>query len=138
MRVKNQIPQNYCTPVLFTRFFCAFFSFHAIKFPAKYETWEPGKIIMERISYDTAIGATSPISTTFLLKTKCKSYFQVIVSMYCLVILTYKKPFNTYHSPFSMVRFLALYPTNSVTTIFLLMEVTPFWGITHIPNFSHT
>ena len=35
MRAKDQSLQKYCTPVMFTRFFCALLGFHARKFPAK-------------------------------------------------------------------------------------------------------
>ena len=45
----------YCTPVVFSRFFCAKLSFCARKFPAKSETWEPGEIIAERTSYANEI-----------------------------------------------------------------------------------
>ena len=41
----------YYTPVMFARFVWALLSFHARKFPAKYETREPGKIIVECTSY---------------------------------------------------------------------------------------
>ena len=36
---------------MFTRFVCALLSFCACKFPAKYETQEPRKFIVERTSY---------------------------------------------------------------------------------------
>ena len=34
---------------MFARFVCDLLSFFAHKFPAKYKTWEPGKIIVECI-----------------------------------------------------------------------------------------
>ena len=47
---------KYCTPVMFARFVCALFSFRARNFPAKSETQEPGKIIVECTSYDSDDG----------------------------------------------------------------------------------
>ena len=44
---------KYCTPVMFSRFICALLSFCARNVPAKYETQEPGEIIVELTSYVT-------------------------------------------------------------------------------------
>ena len=41
-----------CIPITFARFVCALMSFHARKFPAKSETRESGKIIVECTSYN--------------------------------------------------------------------------------------
>ena len=51
MNVKDQISQKYCTPVMFARFVCALLSFCACEFPAKFDTQEPGEIIVECTSY---------------------------------------------------------------------------------------
>ena len=55
MRAKYQIPQKYCTPVILDRFVCALLSFCAREFPAKSETREPGKIIVECTSYGDSV-----------------------------------------------------------------------------------
>ena len=51
MRKQHQSPRKYCTPVMFTHFVCALLSFCAREFPAKPETLEPRKFIVERTSY---------------------------------------------------------------------------------------
>ena len=56
MHAKNQIPLKYCAPVMFARFVYDLLSFLACKFPAKSETQEPGKIIVECTSYDSDDG----------------------------------------------------------------------------------
>ena len=42
-----------CTPVMFAHFVCALLSFCAHGFPAKYDTQEPGKIIIDCTLYGT-------------------------------------------------------------------------------------
>ena len=56
MLAKDQILQKYCIPVMFDRFVCALLSFSVWEFPAKSETQEPGKIIVECTSYDSDDG----------------------------------------------------------------------------------
>ena len=47
MCVEYKIPQKYCMPVMLAHFVNALLIFRAREFPAKSETREPGRIIVE-------------------------------------------------------------------------------------------
>ena len=52
---------------MFSRFVCALLSFCARKFPAKSETREPGKVIVERTSYITLVGWCGVVGVSFFV-----------------------------------------------------------------------
>ena len=62
IRAKYQSPRKYCMPVMSACFVCALLSFCAREFPEKYETQEPGKIIVECTSYAIQIKHSHRVS----------------------------------------------------------------------------
>ena len=55
MRAKNQIPQKYCTPVMFACFVCALLSFCAHEIPENTKPENPGKLSWNTPLIPTAV-----------------------------------------------------------------------------------